>query len=433
MNNSTHSHLKIDLQKRIGLAIVKPIHVKLLQEAIENTTKETVGFNTLRRLFGFLEETSPNRNTLNVLSVFLGYKSYSDYKKNYLKDNEWFIWMKMIVIEGRKTISEDDFLWLQTQISTQDYHLKIASIIKAYVYKQNFKALNQIFDSRLFIIEEHDKNKLSLNICLLFQNLSVQKNKLVMKHIVKNTVFRENILHWFIDYSYFNGYYGAFIEEALKHTIKGDSEELFCELIINYTSYLSGKTTLNLIPIERIEDSYYDVLKSRCYAYNLIYFNHHNDRLAYKKTWSVFLQNINAINRINLYTLEIIPALIILKDFEKISYLIATYYEELLDFDNWSSHNVQSNVLMAYIITLLKEKKIKEANKSLSSVNLSRVNPSYHNYNKIFYLIIKYHIGVVEKIPITQLYHIEIEYSNLIDKMGFHKFSVNFLKNYFVT
>lgn len=432
MSNNNLVHFKIEIQKQLGLTIEKPIHLKILQEAIENTTGEVIGYNTLRRFFGFLNETTPNRKTLNVLSRFLGQNSYNDFKKHYLKDNEWLIWMKIIEIENREIILESDLLWLADQKHSHDYNLKIASIIKAFIYKNNFIALNQIFDPRVFDLDESSKLKLALNICLLFQNLNEKNYKLIINKIVTNIVFRENILHWFVDYSHFNGYYGEFLKVALLHTVKESHEELFCELIINYNNYLSNNNKLKYIGTSRIKDSFFEVLRGRGFAYNLLYFNQKKDSISYEKNWELIIVKTNEAINLNLFFFEIIPALIIIKDFNKIRFLIANYYEDLLDFTNWSAHSVQSIVLMAHTIALIDEGKIKEAKNNFSSINLSNVNHSYYNYNKIFYLIILYHIGLNEKYTKMELNKIELEYTTLINKIGFHKFSTNYLKNYFI-
>ena len=432
MSDNSLVQIKFEIQKQIGLTIEKPIHLKILQVAIENTTGEIIGYNTLRRFFGFLNETTPNSKTLNVLSRFLGQNSYNDFKKHYLKDNDWLIWMRIIEIENREIILESDLLWLADQKYSHDYNLKIASIIKAFIYKKNFIALNQIFDSRIFDLDESSKLKLALNICLLFQSLSEKNYKLIINKIVTNVVFRENILHWFVDYSHFNGYYGEFLKKALSHSVNESHEELFYELIINYTNYLSNKNKLKYIGASRIKDSFFEVLRGRGFAYNLLYFNQKKDGVSYEKIWELIIVKTKETKNLNLFFFEIIPALIILKDFNKIRFLITNYYEELLDFTNWSAHAVQSIVLMAHTITLIDDGKIKEAKKNFSSINLSNVNYSYYNYNKIFYLIILYHIGLNENHSKMELNKIELEYTTLINKIGFYKFSTNYLKNYFI-
>ena len=173
-------------------------------------------------------------------------------------------------------------------------------------------------------------------------------------------------------------------------------------------------------------------MRGRGFAYNLLYFNQKKDGVSYEKIWELIIVKTKETKNLNLFFFEIFPSLIILKDFNKIRFLITNYYEDLLDFTNWSAHAVQSLVLMANTITLIDEGKIKEAKINFSSVNLSDVNHSYYNYNKIFYLIILYHIALNEKHSKMELNKIELEYTTLINKIGFYKFSTNYLKNYFI-
>ena len=119
-----------------------------------------------------------------------------------------------------------------------------------------------------------------------------------------------------------------------------------------------------------------------------LYFNQKKYDIEYGKIWELIIIKTKETKNLNLFFFEIFPALIILKDYNKIRFLITNYYEDLLDFTNWSAHAVQSLVLIAHTITLIDEGKIKEAKINFSSVNLSDVNHSYYDYNKIFYLII---------------------------------------------
>jgi hypothetical protein len=163
----------------------------------------------------------------------------------------------------------------------------------------------------------------------------------------------------------------------------------------------------------------------------LLYFNQKRDSISYEKNWELIVIKAKEAQNLNLFFFEIIPALIIIKDYNKIRFLINKYYEDLLDFTNWSAHSVQSIVLMAYTISLIDEGKIKEAKKNFSSINLANVNHSYYNYNKIFYLIILYQFAVIENHSKIELNKIESEYVNLIHKMGFYKFTTDYLKTYF--
>jgi len=85
-----YSQLIIDVQKKSNILVNTISDVKFLKEDIESITGIKIGFNTLRRLFGFLDKTKPSVTTLNTLSRYIGFNSFSHYKNNQKKYNEWY-------------------------------------------------------------------------------------------------------------------------------------------------------------------------------------------------------------------------------------------------------------------------------------------------------------------------------------------------------
>lgn len=430
MINKDHNKLLLDIQKRFGNSISKVSHLKLLQERIEFTTNKRIGFNTLRRIFGYLDYTSPNINTLNTLSQYLGYSSFGIYQKNELKDYERSVWERIVKIETANTIAFPDILWLATQVNTFDYHIKILSIIKSLLYRKEYALLNYFFDYRIFIFEEVNRLKIASNVCIILRTLDSKSINKIIKTVGPNIVFRENILHWFIDYSHLNGYYGAFLRNTTRFVDKEHHEALFGDLMINYTAYLSGKTTLKNIPLDRIKDDFFIVLRGRAYAYNLIYFAEQKNTIEYEKTWRLFLKKNTTPSQINLLTVEIFPALLLLKDLDKMNYIISNYYEDILTLYNWSGYHMLATTLMAMTISAVKDNKIKEANINFSFIDPSKFSLAYADYITLFYLIVKYKLSVANANAKNELIAIENEYISLVKKTGFNRFSLDFLRQY---
>lgn len=430
MDSNNYNQLRIDIQKKIGYRIENLTELKMVHEAIEWDTNKKIGFNTLRRFFGYLKSTTPNLNTLNILSKYIGYENYSAYQKKYLKDADWFEWTQTIKIELSDTLSENDIQWLETLQHTNDYHLKIASIIKTFIYRKNYTILNQFFDSRIFKFKETNRLKLAANICLLFRSLNEEEIKIIVQKTTPNVVFRENILHWFVDYSNFNGYYGAFIKEAQKHAIPNSHEALFYDLILNYNNYLSYGSNLKPVDLNRLQPDFFIVLKGRCFAYNLLYFNEQKNKTEYEKTWNNFLILLNKSDQVNLLTIELFPALVLIKDFEKTNYLIQNYYEELLTIENWSGYPSQAMILLTQTLHLIKEAKIKEAKIGFDLIDLSKFSMSYSDYIKLFYLITKYHLAIALSSNEEELFKIQTEYEFIAKQTGFKRFSVEFLTQF---
>ena len=70
-----YAQLLLDIQKKSSITVKKSRDLRFLKEDIDENSKAGIGFNTLRRLFGFLEKTEPSISTLNILAVYLGFNS----------------------------------------------------------------------------------------------------------------------------------------------------------------------------------------------------------------------------------------------------------------------------------------------------------------------------------------------------------------------
>ena len=68
--------LKQEINQKLGFEIQRQTDLRYLHQSIVLEKKLTIGFNTLRRFFGFLPEKTPQLKTMEVLAQFLGYGSY---------------------------------------------------------------------------------------------------------------------------------------------------------------------------------------------------------------------------------------------------------------------------------------------------------------------------------------------------------------------
>ena len=86
------NNLKKSVVSSFGTSIKNVSDLKSLKLDIYRLTSKELGFNTLRRLFGFLPYTKPNNNTLNILSNYVGYESFIVFIKKFKLDREWNDW-----------------------------------------------------------------------------------------------------------------------------------------------------------------------------------------------------------------------------------------------------------------------------------------------------------------------------------------------------
>lgn len=69
------------IEKKVGRTLVEPQDFVWLSELIEQQEHQTVGVNTLKRIWGFYGDgdIKTRRGTLDVLAHFLGFKDYATF------------------------------------------------------------------------------------------------------------------------------------------------------------------------------------------------------------------------------------------------------------------------------------------------------------------------------------------------------------------
>lgn len=72
--------LKLLIQKKLNRDLESPRDFEYLSEQIQSYTNEYLSPTTLKRLFGYIPQTSePRVTTLSILARFAGYKGWQDY------------------------------------------------------------------------------------------------------------------------------------------------------------------------------------------------------------------------------------------------------------------------------------------------------------------------------------------------------------------
>ena len=84
--------LKSEIDQKLGFKLKRQSDVKYLHQQITINVLRPIGFNTLRRFFGFLPSGAPQLKTLDTLCEFLGYKSFSNFSIFVDKDENWDRW-----------------------------------------------------------------------------------------------------------------------------------------------------------------------------------------------------------------------------------------------------------------------------------------------------------------------------------------------------
>ena len=423
--------LKMAIQRQFGMSINTIAELKIFQEELEYRTREVISFNTLRRFFDFLPSTKPSSKTIRILCKYLGFNNISNFLSQESMDINWQLWNKALGIELTEKLDERDLLWLKENSNQPDFYLHLATIIKSFIYRKKYGFIVTLFEQEDIVnFSMNVYSKFASMLCRLFRSLNKNELQNVIIYLIPIKSFRESVLHWYIDYTNLNGYYGDFLEAALPASNKESHEYLFYQLILNYRSFLLNIDNLEYLPTSRIKKDFFVVLKGRSYSYNLVYYNKNNDEAGKGEIWNEILFQLDQNINIFLFMLEIMITLLLLKEFDKISYLIDEYYEELLAPTNWTGYHVHSTVLLGHSVQLLYEGSFMQAKKTFQLINTTKIDGSYKEYNMIFYHLIEYQIALTTHAEDKNLKAIENKYLGYVQKTGFTFFSVDYLKKY---
>lgn len=202
--------LKKKLEEKIGRSITNRGDCELLSNIILETIDIEISFNTLRRLYGILPSTNPNKKTLSTLAQFLGYRNYFHFTQNYSYKE------KIDLTETiYKAIAENDHekiinLVNKTKNSSEDFVTMIIILLRELWHNEDYNLINRIFKLKAL-----DFNSFSYYEILKLGNtvgLLIRAKSKIPDILLNNINFLESVFLIFVDYSSLNKYYA----EALK-------------------------------------------------------------------------------------------------------------------------------------------------------------------------------------------------------------------------
>jgi hypothetical protein len=424
--------LKQDISQKLGFEIRHQADVRYLHQSIVLENNFNIGFNTLRRFFGFLPSRTPQLQTLEVLAQFLGYGSYSDFLNIVNKDQNWFYWTFVNDFENLESIEPSQIQQLVVLKSHPDYVLFLSHIIKTFIRRNRIDLLKTIFSNSNIFLDINSQNKELLKLAYAVGGLlrKLPKSRYIELEVLLSDayVFKTHILDFHVDYTYFNGYYGYLNTARFAYDTQ-PGHIIFIKLIKNYHLFLAGKSTFEAYQPEVSSQKMFSVLHGRLLGYQLL-----TKHFKQKQSLDTLLLKILKIGEQYskvLFYIEVFPALIFTKQIEILETIFKRYHKELFVNPSWrfyTSHNVY---LIAYVLVKLKKQNYKDARYSFNQINLN-VSPSssYYHYLKLFYSIAAYQLEKHTAANSATLFEVQKEYQSLVKITGFKRFNLNLLKKY---
>ena len=414
--NLDHSQLLIDVQKKSNIIVNNVGDIKYLKEAIESFNNLKIGYNTLRRLFGFLNKTKPSLSTLNTLSNYLEFTSFTNYLKDNLNFDEWYFQQQLLLIQQTNDLNEEGIQTINTGILYNKNIIFVAYFISNLIQRNNLKTLNKLFEKiELSKPKFSELLKFATIITHSFYSLSEKRALTIYSDLIKHESFRNTVPLLYIDYSHLRGIYSKVLTLIKKESpIKSDL--FFVALMDCYRQFYTGGICENY-EIKRPENfsTFNEVLKGRFYSYKIMLSSAVDSSLKEE----LFKECKTA--KINMFLEEVIPALLIKEEYKILTKLSDKFYEQIFESDNWSDYTMSSIYLIALANINWYSNNISTAKGNLELVVLEKVELSYYDYVSLFYYQTKIKISHLEGDEITNAASFLI-LEKLVLKTSFIKF-----------
>ena len=427
MNEEIILILKTQIAKKYGGPIVKQKDIKVLRENINQVLNATIGFNTLRRFYGQLPSTTPNINTLNILSKYVGFSSFIAFNKHNQKEEMFVNWHRVNAIEIAGEISELDLIWLANNTSVDDYFILLSSIIKEFIITRNGEGLYKIYSNEaLFEIPRYKLNKIANFVGPWFREYEIEELQILIP-LLSLVNFRTNFLYLHVDYHRLNGYYGWMLQQSVPVLVY-DDEKFFTKLILNLTLFLNTESNCENLYNEKVPENCHPILYGRYWGYQLLYFK----GAEFETVLEAFLLVVKSQKAKIEFFLEVVLILIIIKRIDVIEQIVNLYYEELYEKKYWNHTNNIYGYLIGQSIVHLKAKEHKLANNCLSFIEFeSYTINSNRKYIEIFYCIAKYHYLKLSNGTSEDLKLVKDNYISSVENTQLRFFTISFMEDYF--
>mgnify|MGYP001033714152 FL=1 len=412
-----YTQLLIEVQKKANIVVRNISDITFLKVEIETETTNIIGFNTLRRLFGFLEKTKPSIKTLNTLAAYIGFSSFYKYQNHQINYDEWYFQQNLKRIQLSKKITADDVISINSSLLNDSNIIYLAYFLSFQIQENNLQILDFIFKNVNFkSITNTNFHKFSTIISSTLLSVSEKKALLIYEKLINYDVFKNNAPLLYIDYTNLNGRYGKILNIVEKFN-NNPSDLFFLQLMKSYVNYYITGIGLSVLDIKKPKEfeTFHIVLRGRFYGYCIL----KNAKLDtnLKKEIHQICKNV----RVNKFLQEIVPALIIKERYAFLEELIDLYYEDLFESDRWDHVTSTAIYLIALANINYTNNNIKSAISSLELVELDKIELGYENYITLFYYLTKLKISFSEKNKLENI-KVFLSIKKIVKITGFKKF-----------
>ena len=237
--------LKNAVEKKFGLEISNRGDCEKLSEVIHEQTSKSINYNTLRRMYGFAKPVKTRKDTLDILSQYVGYTSYYHFANAAPFETSWESRLHLYELKDNKDTKALLLFLEQKSQRGEDITLPIINLIREFLLAKRIHELNILFASNVLknnIITYKQKLIVGNSAGILLRSIKLSKKEIHL--LCKTSFFRATIFEIFVDYSSLNGFYAVFATYFSEK--KNYKNKLFVSCLLNLRSFLNNQKIKNI-------------------------------------------------------------------------------------------------------------------------------------------------------------------------------------------
>ena len=228
------------VEKKFGFKILNRGDCEKLSEVIHEQIDKNINYNTLRRIYGLAKPVKTRKDTLDVLSQYVGYISYYHYVNEASHEISWESRLNLYELKDNKD-TKALLLFLERKAQrAEDIVLPIINLIREFLLAKRIHELNNLFASDVLknnIVTYNQKLIIGNSAGILLRSIKLSKQEINL--LCKTPFFRATIFEIFVDYSFLNGYYAVFLKYFSEK--KDYKNKLFVKCLLNLKSFLNNE------------------------------------------------------------------------------------------------------------------------------------------------------------------------------------------------
>ena len=239
-NKTVEEILKSEVEKKFGFKILNRGDCEKLAEVIQEQTSKSVSYNTLRRMYGFAKQVKTRKDTLDILSQFVGYRSYYHFANAAPYEISWESRLHLYEHKSNKDTKSLLLFLEQKSQRGEDITLAVINLIREFLLAKRIQELNTLFASDLLknnIVTYKQKLIIGNSAGILLRDIKFSQKEINL--LCDTQFFQATIFEIFVDYSFLNGFYAVFLKYfSEKQSYKN---KLFVSCLLNLKNFLNNK------------------------------------------------------------------------------------------------------------------------------------------------------------------------------------------------